>query len=165
MTDIILDKPKATASSLLKTMCILTFVGVVLFNFVGPIYNYLNLEKNIVSLEKKVTELKAVDENSIAVTSLEDALDASYKAKQNKNNTLILNIVAGILCIVGALLMMLLNKNGFFLYTIGELSPVIFHFVMFGFGNTKFSIFTSAFSIIIPLAFIIFYAVHLKETE
>ncbi|MEN9522001.1 MAG: hypothetical protein RL065_378 [Bacteroidota bacterium] len=160
-----IDSPKKVASSFLKTMCILTFIGVSIANFIGPIYSHINLDKNILILEKKIDELKSVDENSIAVTSLEDALDETYRAKQNKNTTLILNLLAGAFCIFGATLMLFLNKNGFFFYTIGELAPVISHFIMFGFGNTKFSMFTSAFSIIIPLAFIIIYAVQLKDME
>jgi hypothetical protein len=166
MTTDISKTSSNSISSTLKTLVILTFIGSFFFNFVGPIYHYINIDKNIVELEKSIHQLKQKsDEESIMVGSLEDALDASYKARENKKSNLITDLIAGILCIVGAALMMKLNKNGFFVYTIGEFLPVIFHFVMFGLGSGKFAIFTSAFAIIIPLAFVIAYAVQLKDME
>jgi hypothetical protein len=152
-------------SSTLKTICILTFIGVALFNFFGPIYSYYNIEKNINKLEQQIQSQEKKEGSELVMTTLQDALDASYKQRDNKNTTLGINILSGILCIIGALLMLKFNKNGFFIYTAGELLPLLYHYIIIGFGVGKFAMITSAFSIIIPLSFIILYAIQLKDVE
>ncbi|MFM2048547.1 MAG: hypothetical protein RI955_1095 [Bacteroidota bacterium] len=151
-------------SSTLKTLCILTFIGVAILNFFGPIYHYYNIDKEILILEKQISKLQNEDKNEITAT-LQDVLDANYKSRDNKTQNLWVDIIAGILCIVGAALMMKLFKNGFFIYTIGELLPVIYHFFIFGFGKIDFSAITNAFSVVIPLTFVVLYAVQLKDME
>ncbi|MFM2225966.1 MAG: hypothetical protein RJA07_2168 [Bacteroidota bacterium] len=151
-------------SSTLKTLCILTFIGVGMMNFFGAAYHYYTIDKNIVLLQQqlKATEYK---DNDAAISTMQDALDGYYKARENKMQNLWIDIIAGILCAVGAAMMMRLLKNGFFVYTIGELLPVIYHFIVFGFGKVTFSAITSAFLVVIPLTFIVLYAVQLKDME
>jgi hypothetical protein len=152
-------------SSTLKTLVILTVIGVCLFNFFGPVYSFFNINNNIDTLETKIQKLEEKEASGTVITTLQDALDASYKQRDNKNETLAINIFSGILCIVGAILMLKFNKNGFFIYTAGELLPILFHYIIIGFGVGKFALISSAFGIIIPLSFIVLYAIQLKEIE
>ena len=149
---------------MLKVLCILTFIGVGILNFVSGTYNYLTIDKKIAEMDKQIETIQQSG-NSTAISIMQSAEEAVIKAQQNKTVLFIVNILGGLLCLVGALMMWKLNKNGFFLYTIGELLPTIVQFVFVGMGTGLFAIITAAFAIVIPMVFIILYATQLKEMK
>ncbi|MFN3916352.1 MAG: hypothetical protein ACK4K0_01310 [Flavobacteriales bacterium] len=69
-------------------------------------------------------------------------------------------LIVSILCIVGAILMWNLKKNGFFLYTGAQVIGIVMPFILLG-GNI-FAAMMSFILSIFAIAFIIMYAVNLK---
>ena len=72
------------------------------------------------------------------------------------------DITAAILCLAGAVMMWKLRKRGFYLYVAGILLNIISPFIIFG-GSNVISIFSSVIWGIIGIAFVILYAVNLKD--
>ena len=148
----------------LKILCILSFIGIGLFNFVRGINNYMTIDKKVIEMESKINKIEDSG-NGLLIDIMHDAQTALLKEQQNKIPSLIVNLVAGILCLVGVLLMWKLKKNGFFIYTIGELIPMMYSLFFIGFGKGTFGIITSAFLLIIPVVFIILYSIQLKHMD
>ncbi len=148
----------------LKILCILSFIGIGLFNFVSGINNYMTIDKKVIEMESKINKIEDSG-NGLLIDIMHDAQTALLKEQQNKIPSLIVNLVAGILCLVGVLLMWKLKKNGFFIYTIGELIPMMYSLFFIGFGKGTFGIITSAFLLIIPVVFIILYSIQLKHMD
>ncbi len=155
---------KKSLPETLKVLCILSFIGIGLFNFVSGIYNYATIDKKVIEMEAQIQKVEDSG-NSMAISILQDAQNAVICAQQNKTSALIVSLISGLLCLAGVLMMWNLKKNGFFLYTIGELSPIIYTFLVIGVGKGTFGILTSAFTIIIPLVFVILYSVQLKHMD
>ena len=81
-------------------------------------------------------------------------------------------IIANLLCIVGAIMMMKLKKVGFYLYVVGQLTPIIYVFAVLG-GLEAMSVpglgsavaAVTAIVLIVPIAFIVMYALNLKHMK
>jgi hypothetical protein len=64
------------------------------------------------------------------------------------------------LCVFGAIQMRQLKKQGYFLYLIGELLPLVAVFLFMGIGALKGF---GAITLVIPLVFIILYTMQRKH--
>ena len=125
---------------------------------IEPHGEYMNIDPSF--------KLKAQESgNATVIGMLQDAQEAVIKAQQNKTASFIVNILAALFCLGGALMMWSLKKNGFFVYVIGEFTPTIFSFLIIGIGKGAFGIISSGFLVVIPLVFIILYATQLKHME
>ena len=72
-----------------------------------------------------------------------------------------LSLAAVILCIIGALQMRKLKKQGYTLYIIGELLPFVTSFAFI--GMVAFSGFSMLFGVVITLVFILLYTFMRKQ--
>lgn len=72
-------------------------------------------------------------------------------------------IISAIISLVGVLMMLKMKKKGFFVYVVGQITPIISAFILLGgyklIGGTWFMI----YEILISLLFIIFYTLNLKH--
>lgn len=73
--------------------------------------------------------------------------------------------IAPVFCIVGAILMWKLKRLGFYIYLLGQLTPILFSFyawlVISGKHNSEL-IFFAVLVNLIPMGFIVMYAVNVK---
>jgi hypothetical protein len=88
-----------------------------------------------------------------------DPLEAARKALENRYPLLVVALIGCGLCIYGAIQMRQLKKNGFTLYTIGELLPVVSSIIFLGDGATGFG---AIIGYCIYILFIVLYATQLK---
>jgi hypothetical protein len=148
---------------LLKVLCILTFIGCA-FSLGSAVYNFATIDKQVNDMESKIQKVEDSG-STMAVDIMQSAQATLIKVQQNKVPTVVVSVFACLLCLVGAIMMWNMKKNGFFIYTVGELLPTIYTFVFIGIGSGLFSVITSAFSVVIPLVFVILYATQLKEMD
>ena len=131
-------------STFLMVLCILTWVGSGLAILV---YGYLYL----------------------IMGQMFKALQAFGGEKPNEWNWLmwqyLIGAVAPIFCIVGAVLMWKLKRVGFYVYLLGQLTPVLLSFYTWLVIANKYNSGTLFFAVlmnIIPMGFIVMYAVNVK---
>ncbi|MES2374114.1 MAG: hypothetical protein V4557_16175 [Bacteroidota bacterium] len=106
----------------IKTLTVLTFIGSGLA-ICGSLWNF-------VKADKAVADMEAARDNEATPAFLRDMMtpEAIANARTmaaNKFPVLIISLVAAILCIVGAAQMRKLKKQGYFLWLIGEILPLI----------------------------------------
>ena len=74
-------------------------------------------------------------------------------------------IISALICLVGVITMMKLKRKGFFIYMVGQLTPIIAAFILLGsyklIGGTGFMI----YEICIDTLFVILYTFNLKHLK
>jgi len=139
----------------LKVLCILTFVGVGI-SIIASVMGYFAMQA--AGLIMGGAESSATDMGSMP--GMDKAMEAANAAVNNAGLILGVGILGAILCLMGAIMMWKRKKMGFYIYTVGEIAPPIISMVVLGMsGLGAFGI----FGFIIPIAFIIMYALNLKH--
>jgi hypothetical protein len=78
---------------------------------------------------------------------------------------MIVGIVCLGLCFYGALQMRKLKKTGFYIYTVGELLPIIVNIILLGFGIAFNGVIPIILGLAIPILFVVLYAMQLKHLK
>ena len=145
--------------STINILTILTFIGSgisLLMSLISPWFTKFML--NIMD--------KAVNNGTEYTTEKLEEMAKGRRALEmmqaNLYPLMIVGIIAGVLCIVGAMQMRKLKKDGFWLYTGGELLPLIAGFVLMGLSQFT-GISSYIFGIGLPLLFIVLYAMQRKH--
>jgi hypothetical protein len=149
------ERPKLPQG--LNVLTILTFIGSALA-IIGAIWNFTNAEKgykNLLAAQDKMAEAPAWAKGMMGPEMLEMA----KKAMENKLPMLLLGLAGAALCIYGALEMRKLKKQGFILWLVGEILPIVAGVIFVGTG--MFGGF-SLVMMIFPAIFIILYVVQRK---
>ncbi len=131
----------------LKVICILTFIGAGLSVFSSVFTFYALQTKNsfsIAMLQALAAKSEDMDLNTLMY---------------NTNVNMISNFITSLVCIVGAFLMWKLNKTGYYVYVVAEISSIIFPFI---FPTAPISS-LSFVALIFPLGFIAMYSANLKH--
>lgn len=146
--------------SSLNILTILTFIGCAV-GFLFSIYGFTGAKARYDSMEKMMED-GTIDKMPAFMKNMmgPDALEMLRKTYENRIPILIISLVAIGLCFYGALEMRKLNKQGFYMWLLGELLPVICTVIFMGMG--AFSGF-GMIGIVIPIIFIILYAMQLKH--
>lgn len=142
----------------LNVLTILTFIGCSLFALLSLllplIYDFaLNLISKAASSGKEFSakELAEMEKSKVALEL----------ARQNEIPIMIISLVGIALCFIGALWMRKYKKDGFWIYTAGQLLPLIGSALVM--GTSQYSGVSSiVFGIGIPLIFIGLYATQRK---
>jgi hypothetical protein len=134
----------------LKVLCILSFVGIGLV-FISSIYNIFTFQTNIDNLRSL--------NGLFGSSDLGSAIDSLIKYGQV---IYIINAICVIICLIGVLMMWKLKKTGFYIYLVGEIAPAIFSFALMG-GFGALGTMMMITGLIFPIAFIIMYALNLKQ--
>lgn len=106
----------------LKTLTVLTFIGSAL-GFIGGIYQFFNADKGVENMEKAMANPDTPEFAKKMMTP--EALEAARIGAANKLPILILGLIGVILCTVGAMQMRKLKQQGYYLWLIGEVVPII----------------------------------------
>ena len=161
LQDVQHDRPKMTQG--LNVLTILTFIGCAL-QLLGGIWSYTTAQSNYDGKDKLIEQLNSGTLPSWAKAMMGDPANmiaTITKSFENRIPILVLTLVATVLCFVGALQMRKLKKQGFLLYTIGELLP----FLTMGIFIGTFSMSGIGFFIglCIALLFVLLYAMQRKN--
>lgn len=142
----------------LNVLTILTFIGSglgLLFIFLTPVIYRFSL-----SMMDKAKSSGA-DLTSKQLSDMEKGRAAIELGQANMIPLVIISVTGIALCLLGAIWMRKLKKDGFWIYASGELLPVIGSFIVMGTAQ-----YTGVFSILIavalPVLFVILYAVRRK---
>jgi len=152
----VLEEPKKPSETL-NVVTILTFVGSGIA-ICSQIYSFFKAQD---SYDKMLAMRDKMDQMPGFVKGMMggDPIEMTRKALENRTPLLILNVVAAVLCIYGAIQMRQLKKAGFPIYLIGELLPFASMFIFIG----SMGGFTLIFSLLIAGVFIALYASQLKR--
>lgn len=153
----------------LKVLCILTFIGSG-YAIISSAAAYVNADKIAVEMvnaqakmNDKIQNKKTSDPGGNAfATKLVNNM-AVMANPVNLRKSSIGNIIASVICLLGALLMWRLRKPGFYLYVLGTIIGIAVPFYVFG-GNS-FTALSVGFSGFIGILFVIFYAMNLKSMK
>ncbi len=113
----------------LKTLTVLTFIGSAL-GLIGGIYQFFNAESGVTKMEQAMANPDLPDFAKKMMTP--EALEQARIAAANKLPILILGLIGVVLCTVGAMQMRKLKMQGYYLWLIGEIFPVIAGFLFLG---------------------------------
>lgn len=154
-------------STFLTVLCILTFIGSG-FGIVGGLISMGTSKVTTAMMDQSKTTLDSLtasmgEENkeSQAALKLMNTFTKDFDAKKIRNNS-IGQIFASIFCLLGALLMWKLKRNGFFLYLLGTIVGIAVPFLVFG-TDSLMGILTSSWTAFIGIIFCILYYLNYKE--
>jgi len=156
-TESFLEEPKKLPS-LLNVLTILTLIGSGL-GIISSFYSFFSASSNydkIVQAQDKMEQMPDWVKNMAGSNMVESA----HRQLENRLPIMLLNVVAVVLCLYGAIQMRKWKKNGFSIYVIGELLPFVSIGIFIGFGFL--GAFTLGFTLVITALFIGLYATQLK---
>lgn len=159
------EEEKKGIPTFLKVLCILTFVGAG-FGIIGALYSMAMHEFTMNLMEKSVA-------SSEGNPFMPKGFNATYLETLQKWGMVsyILNFVASLLCLFGAIMMWKLKKSGFYIYILGQIIPFIAAYGLMG-GVTSnggmmsgLVLIGQIFGALFSIAFIVMYAVNLKHMK
>jgi hypothetical protein len=146
----------------LNVLTILTFIGCGI-GLLGSLWQFINAKKGLTQMEEMINSGKADDMPGFMKNMFsEDALQMAQKQYDNRYAMLILGLVGIVLCFYGALQMRKLLKQGYAVYVIGQLLPLVGAIIFLGFGMFKGM---GVLAAIFPVLFIILYSTQLKHLK
>lgn len=161
MSDVLTDELETKGlPGNLNVLTILTYIGCAI-GFLGGIWQYIAADKNVITMEKTMNspEFNSMPEFAKKMMSPE-ALERARVMAANKLPIVVLSLIGVILCFVGALQMRKLKMQGYYLWLIGEILPVIGILIFIGMG--AFTGWTAVFTYVILLVFVILYSLQRK---
>lgn len=158
MTDTldIQESPETGRPMFLTVLCILTFIGAGI-GILTSIWGALTLETTIANLEASEGAFGSFG------SGFEDMMSqqAENMRKWGMVNHL-LNVFGNVFCLLGALWMWNLKKNGFYVYVIGQIVPLVATFALLGGSGMGMFAGLAFLGALFPIAFIIMYGVNFK---
>lgn len=153
----ILEEPSKLPQTI-GVLSVLTFIGsglVILFQLY-----YFAAAKRI--YDTAMAGQQQIDQAPGFVKTLQgpDPIGTIQRSYDNRIPISLLTIIAAVLCIVGAVQMRQLKKNGFYIYLVGELLPIVTTAIFIGMASMAGISFY--FGVLIYAIFIILYATQLK---
>jgi hypothetical protein len=146
----------------LNVLTILTYIGCGL-GAISAIWNFISASaayKTYEQLNSTMESLKT--ENSAYNTVFSGAAEMIKKTYDNRMMILVFGLVGIALCFYGAMQMRNLKKQGYLIYVVGELMPIVSFAVFIGFGSL-FGGIAMIFSTLIAAVFIILYTLQRKH--
>lgn len=150
------ESPESTRPQFLTVLCILTFIGAGI-GILSGIWGAITLDSTIANLEASEGAFDSLGSGLGDMMSRQ----AENMRKWGMINQL-LNILGSGLCLLGALWMWNLKKNGFYVYVIGQIIPLVAGFAFLGGGGMGMFAGLAFLGALFPIAFIIMYGVNFK---
>lgn len=152
------EATKPVLPSGLNVLTILTLIGSAFAIFFMAAYPWI-VDFSLSMIDKAASTGQDISAKQMA--DMEKGRQALELAKANMVPLVITGILGGVLCIVGAVMMRKLKKDGYWVYIVGEIVPVIASFILLGASQlTGMNIFLS---LIIPVLFIALYTMQKKH--
>ena len=151
------DGQRDVLPSGLNILTILTFIGSAIA-LISGVWTYTNAEKSyrtLVDAQEKIANAPAYVKGMMGP----EMVEMSKKSMENKLPIMLLTLVGAALCIYGAIEMHKLKKQGYILWVVGEILPIIAGLLFIGAGIVSgFALIAMVF----PVIFIILYSVQKK---
>lgn len=152
------EKEENKLPSLLNVLTILTMIGCAVELIAGTL-NIVNGRKNLDKLE----ELQSSGQLDNAPAFMKkfagpEAMENARLAFENRIPLFVMMLAGMGLCLYGALQMRKRQKNGYFMWLIGELLPTVGSIILIGIGFVG----NAGWMLVFPLLFIILYTTQLK---
>lgn len=158
MADLITGEPETKKlPGNLNALTILTFIGCG-FAFLIGIWQFINAEKGVTDMEKAMANPDLPDFAKRMMTP--EALENARLMAANKLPMLLLGLIGVGLCLFGAMQMRKLKLQGYYLWLIGEILPVIGTLIFIGTG--AFKGWAAAVGYVFFFVFIILYTMQRK---
>lgn len=146
--------------SLLNVITILTLIACA-FGIFGEVYGFFTADSGVAQMEKAIADPNFQQAPEFVKKMMgPEILEMKRVMAANKYPLLILGVLGLVLCLVGAIQMRARKKQGYFLWLIGEVLPIISSFIFIGgvfFSGWKL------FFLIFPVLFIILYTTQRKH--
>jgi len=127
------EKPKIPTG--INVLTILTFIGCAV-GLLGSLYNFSAAKSN---LDKMETAINSPDYENMPALAKKfmnpEALEVARKTYENRIPMTIIGLLCIGLCLYGAIQMRQLKKQGYLLYLIGEILPVITYGIFIGMAS------------------------------
>jgi hypothetical protein len=154
------DMPEVPKYGSLKVLTVLTFIGSGIAILSG-IYQYMSAEKNLAAMEKLMNSPDFAKMPDFAKSFYSpEAMELMRKAASNKLPILVVTLIGAILCILGAIDMRKLKMQGYYMWLIGEIFPIIATLILLGMASLTG--WTAYFGYTFLLLFIILYTTQRK---
>jgi hypothetical protein len=145
----------------LTVLCILSFVGCA-WGLISGISTYFTAKSQIAAtLTKDVGTVQGVDAKAVEATTNNIIQAMGIDPVKLSNGNLMIALL-NVVILLGALMMWMLKKIGFYIYTVGQLAVLG---VMFGYIGGLVGGLGGIVAAILSAAFIIMYAVNLKAMK
>ena len=180
---------QTTKATFLMVLCILTFLGSGL-GVVTSITGYRNAKKDVTQVKDALSNKKdstgqktdTVKKNGVTITinnstdSAQLAQDTSKGGKlakkiissvqegmtvEKQQNSSIASLLSSLLCLVGAILMWMLNRKGYYLYILGVIVSIAAPLLIY--GTTILGYTGAGMSGLVGILFIILYGVNFNK--
>lgn len=156
------DKDMKKLPQGLNVLTILTYIGCAL-GAISAIWNYISISATYESYKRLNEAFDSLKTDNNAVNSmLSGANDMVKKTYENRTIIMALGLVGVALCFYGAMQMRNLKKQGYLIYVVGEILPIITFAIFVGFGGL-FGGIAMIFSTLIAAVFIILYTMQRKH--
>ena len=156
------DKDMKKLPQGLNVLTILTYIGCAL-GAISALWNFISASTAYKAYEQLNTTMDNLkSENSAYNTVFSGAAEMIKKTYENRMMILIFALVGVALSFYGAMQMRNLKKQGYMIYVVGELLPIISFAVFIGFGSL-FGGIAMMFSTLIAAVFIILYTLQRKH--
>jgi hypothetical protein len=153
------DKP--TLPSGLNILTILTFIGSGL-GLLSSLYNMMNAKKGLEQMEDAINSPNYESMPALAKKFLSpEALEVARKSYENRVPITLISLIGIALCVYGAIQMRKRKMQGYYLYLIGEIIPLISTVVFIGIG--ALSGFMGIIVICFTLLFVLLYTAQRKH--
>jgi len=151
---------KPVLSSGLNVITILTIIGSIV-SLLSSVWTFISAKKSYESL-RATMESGSLDNAPKWVRGMltPEMLETTRKMLENKFPLLIVGVLGSLLCLYGALEMRKFKKQGYMLWLVGEILPMIVLFLLI--GSNAFAGW-SLISLLFPIIFIILYTLYKKE--
>lgn len=124
------NKPKL--SSGLNVLTILTFIGCAL-QLLGSGYSFLTAQKSYEGMDEAISKMDQMPGWAKSMMgSPENFREMITKGYENRIPIVLLSLASVVLCFYGALQMRKLKKQGYLLYVIGEILPILVQALFIG---------------------------------
>lgn len=144
---------------MLNVLTILTYIGSALAA-IGAVYNYFTVAASYKLIEG-LTSKEDTGGSATLQSIVNQSVDIVKKQYENRTMIMILALVGAGLCFYGAMQMRNLKKQGYIIYIVGELLPILSFAIFVGFGSL-FGGVAMIFGTLVAAVFIILYSLQRK---
>jgi hypothetical protein len=153
------DKPSLPSG--LNVLTILTFIGSGL-GLLSSLYNFANAKSGLDKMEEAINSPNYESMPAFAKKFLSpEALETARKSYENRVPLTLIAVIGIALCVYGAMQMRKKKMQGYYLYLIGEIIPLVSTIVFIGMG--ALTGFMGIIIVCITLLFILLYTVQRKH--
>ncbi|TCZ67323.1 hypothetical protein [Flaviaesturariibacter aridisoli] len=153
-SELLHDQLPKKLPSTLNVLTILTFIGCGIA-YISALWGLVS-GKNAQEQADKIRDNREQMGDGFMGKWMDASLDMMQRAEQYKYINLVVALLFTTLCLVGALQMRKLKKQGFSIWAIGEWVPIVVMFILM--GTNLVTMVMGGFSVVVALVFTLLYA-------